>query len=85
MTIGAFILIFGYILAYTLLLWYVTCTEHKKVPAILSVLYFLLCLIPGANYFICGIWMWVYFEEFKYNITLKNNWFNRKFLAYNAE
>jgi hypothetical protein len=42
-------------------------------------------MIPVANCFICGIWTWVYWEEFEYDIELKNNWFNRTFLAYNAE
>lgn len=84
-TLGSFIILLGYFIAYVMLLWYATCTKHNKVPKILSVLYFFLCIIPIANYLICGVWAWVYSEEFKYDIELKNNWFNRTFLAYNAE
>lgn len=85
MVLGGFIILLGYFIAYALLLWYVTCTTHKHIPMILSILYFFLCTIPVANYFICGIWAWVYSDVFEYEIELKNNWFNRTFLAYNAE
>ena len=85
MLISTFIILLGYFVAYSVLLWYVTCTTHKKVPAILSVIYFFLCMIPAANYFICGIYVLVLKEEFHNEIKLKNNWFNRTFLAYNAE
>ena len=84
-TLGSFIILLGYFIAYAVLLWYVTCTKHKRIPKILSVLYFFLCMIPVVNYFVCGIWVWVYWEEYDYDIELKNNWFNRTFLAYNAE
>lgn len=84
-TLGSFIILLGYFITYAILLWYATCTHHNKVPKILSVLYFFLCMIPIANYLICGVWVWVYSEEYKYDIKLKNNWFNRTFLAYNAE
>ena len=85
LTLGSFIILLGYFIAYAVLLWYVTCTKHKRIPKILSVLYFFLCMIPVVNYFVCGIWVWVYWEEYDYDIELKNNWFNRTFLAYNAE
>ena len=84
-TLGSFIILLGYFIAYAMLLWYVTCTHHNKVPKILSVLYFFLCMIPVVNYFVCIAWTWGYSEEYKYYIELKNNWFNRTFLAYNAE
>ena len=84
-TLGSFIILLGYFIAYVILLWYATCTHHNKVPRILSFLYFLLCMIPVANYFFCGVWTGVYYEEFKQDIELKDNWFNRTFLAYNAE
>lgn len=85
LTLGSFIILLGYFIAYAVLLWYVTCTKHKRIPKILSVLYFFLCMIPVVNYFVCGIWVWVYWEEYDYDIELKDNWFNRTFLAYNAE
>ena len=85
MTLGSFIILLGYFIVYAILLWYATCTKHNKVPAILSVLYFFLCMIPVANYFICGTWIYVYCVLFGCDIDLKNNWFNRTFLAYNAE
>jgi predicted PurR-regulated permease PerM len=84
-TLGSFIILLGYFIAYAVLLWYATCTKHKRIPKILSVLYFFLCMIPVAIYFVCSIWVWVYWEEYDYDIELKNNWFNRTFLAYNAE
>ena len=84
-TLGSFIIILGYFIVYAVLLWYITCTYHNKVPKILSVLYFFLCMIPVANYLVCVIWILVYHEEYDYYIELKNNWFNRTFLAYNAE
>jgi len=85
MTLGSFIIFLGYFIAYAMLFWYATCIIHKKIPRILSIIYFLLCMIPFANYFICGIWVWVYWDVYEFDIELKNNWFNRTFLAYNAE
>lgn len=85
LTLGSFIILLGYFIAYSILLWYATCTYHKEIPRILSVLYFFLCMIPAINYVICGIWVWVYWEEYDYKIKLKDNWFNRTFLAYNAK
>lgn len=82
---SAFIIIIGYFVAYAVLLWYITCTIHKKVPAILTVLYFILCMIPVVNYVIVSTYPFLYFEVFEDDIKLKNNWFNRTFLAYNAE
>lgn len=85
MLLGGFIILLGYFIAYVILLWYATCTHHNRIPKILSVLYFFLCMIPFANYFICGVWVGTYYEEFEQDIELKDNWFNRTFLAYNAE
>lgn len=85
MLINGFIIILGYIIAYSVLLWYATCTIHHAVPKIFSIFYFIICLIPIVNYFICFIWIAIYIAQYSTDIELKDNWFNRTFLAYNAK
>lgn len=80
---GSFIIILAYFIVIAEILWYFTCTKHEKIPLILMMLLFILSLIPGFNVVMAllNIGVYVMFVD-GYHIILKNNWFNRKFLAY---
>ena len=52
---------------------------------IFNIIFLALCLIPIVNYFICFIWIAIYIAQYGIDIELKDNWFNRMFLAYNAK
>ena len=67
-------------------IWYFTCTEHKDVPLILVLLdiAIVLCPILGTLLAIVNIFILGGLINER-TIELKNNWFNRIFLAYNAE
>lgn len=66
--------------------WYFTCTKHKDVPLILVLLDIAMvpCPILGTLLAIVNIFILVGLINER-TIELKNNWFNRTFLAYNAE
>jgi hypothetical protein len=78
-------IIFGiaYILLLCEILWYFTCTEHEEVPLILVLLGILFVSIPGLHVLMVFlnpvILLGLYNDNY---IELKDNWFNRKFLAY---
>ena len=78
------ILIGFYILLIGEILWYFTCTKHKDVPLIYALIATLLGCIPGINIIISLLILflmaWLADNGI---IELKNNWFNRVFLAYN--
>ena len=81
--LAAILLILAYILVVLEFIWYFTCTEHKEIPLILVILAFIVSLIPGMNVVMCILNIGAIFGlTSEYYITLKNNWFNRKFLAY---
>ena len=81
---GAFIIILAYILVIGEFIWYFTCTEHKDVPLILVIIALILGLLPGFNCFAAFIIIPIVIACLWDNgsVILKNNWFNRKFLAY---
>jgi len=80
---GAFIIILAYILVIGEFIWYLTCTEHKDVPLILVIITLIFSLLPGFNCFaIFIIPMVIACLCDTGSVILKNNWFNRKFLAY---
>lgn len=78
------VLIFFYFFFMSEILWYFTCTKHKDVPLIYALITVLLGWIPGLNIIISLIVLflmaWLADNGI---IELKNNWFNRVFLAYN--
>jgi len=67
-------------------IWYFTCTEHKDVPLLLVLLDIVIvpCPILGTLLVIVNIFILVGLINDR-TIGLKNNWFNRTFLAYNAK
>ena len=80
---SAFIIILAYILVIGEFIGYFTCTEHKDVPLILVIITLIIGLIPGFNCItIFVIPMAIACLCDSGSIILKDNWFNRKFLAY---
>ena len=81
---GTFLLILGWILSFIIFVWYFTCTKHKDVPLALVLIDFIISLIPVMNwiFLLVNIGLLCYFVDEEI-IELKNNWFNRTFLAYN--
>ena len=67
-------------------IWYFTCTEHKEVPLILVLwdIAMIPCPILGTLFVIVNIFILGELNNDR-TIKLKNNWFNRTFLAYNAK
>ena len=83
---GTFIYILFIFLGLFEFIWYLTCTNHKKVPLILVLLDALLIFCPILNIFIAfGNIFFLVTLVGDCEIELKDNWFNRTFLAYNAE
>ena len=81
--VGQIALVGAYILLFLEFVWYLTCTIHKDVPFILILLDFLFACIPGVNLLMALINPVLFIIMYKEaDIELKNNWFNRKFLAY---
>ena len=81
---GTFVYIFFLLLGICEFIWYITCTKHKEVPLILVLLDVLTFLCPILNIVtsISNIFvLYVLIDD--ETIELKNNWFNRTFLAYN--
>ena len=67
-------------------LWYFTRSKHKKVPLIILLLWFIIGFIPIINLFSTLFGFWALFNLVdEGTIELKDNWFNRTFLAYNAK
>lgn len=68
------------------LIWYLTCVKHDSIPLILVLLFIGASWIPAV-----GIIIFLYLiilSVFKIQdgvCQLKDNWFNRVFLAYHAE
>lgn len=81
-----FLYILWMLLTIIVCLWYFTCTKHKKVPLILVLLFFTVGFIPIINVFstLFGFWALLHLVDEKI-VELKDNWFNRTFLAYNAK
>lgn len=80
---GSFIIILGYILLICEVLWYFTCTKHEDVPLILVLIAIIFGLIPVVNIALSLVYLAILrMLEVEDLIELKNNWFNRKFLAY---
>jgi hypothetical protein len=78
-----FFIILAYVLAFCETLWYFTCTKHDNIPLIIPIIIIILCCIPGFNcvmILINIIALGIMISEKV--IQLKDNWFNRKFLAY---
>ena len=74
------------VLTHFWLIWYFTCIKHESIPLILVLLFVLFSWIPLIGY---AIFMYLIMESF-FKIEdrvcqLKDNWFNRVFLAYHAE
>ena len=81
--VGQIVLIGAYILLFLEFIWYFTCTIHTDVPLILILLDFFFGCIPGVNIFMVIVNPVLFIIMYKEaDIELKNNWFNRKFLAY---
>lgn len=83
---GALLFILFMILGTCEFLWYFTCTNHEDVPLILVLLDVLTVFCPILNiimFFINIVILYYLVDD--YVITLKNNWFNRVFLAYHAK
>lgn len=84
--LGTFLFILFLLLGLAEFIWYLTCTEHKKVPLILALLDVLTMFCPILNiimFFINIVILYALVDDWV--IELKNNWFNRTFLAYNAK
>lgn len=80
---SAFIIILAYILVIGEFIWYLTCTEHKDVPLILVIIAIIIGLLPGFNCFAVFVLPMIAYCLYEGgSIKFKNNWFNRKFLAY---
>lgn len=84
--LGIFLSILFLFLGLAEFVWYLTCTEHKKVPLILVLLDVLTMFCPILNiimFFINVVILYGLVDN--WTIKLKDNWFNRVFLAYNAK
>lgn len=67
-------------------LWYFTCTEHKEVPLILVLLDLLTVFCPMLNIIMFFANLVIFYGLIDdWIIELKDNWFNRVFLAHNAK
>ena len=84
--LGTFLFILFLLLGFAEFVWYLTCTEHKEVPLILVLLDVLTMFCPILNiimFFINIVILYALVDD--WIIELKDNWFNRTFLAYNAK
>jgi len=78
-------IVFGiaYILLLCEILWYFICTKHEDVPLILVLFGILFASIPGVHILMVFLNPVILFGLYSDDcIRLKDNWFNRKFLAY---
>ena len=76
-------MIVAYILVFIEIIWYFTCTKHEDIPLVLVLFNIVLSCIPGLNcvmVIINAVILGILSSEG--DIELKDNWFNRKFLAY---
>ena len=81
---GTFMLILFEILNVLMFLWFLTCTEHRSIPLLFVIVDFIMSLLPGLN--ILFFWInlvWLINSVMNCTVEMKNNWFNRVFLAYN--
>ena len=84
--LGTFLFILFLLLGLAELVWYLTCTEHKKVPLILVLLDVLTMFCPILNIIMFFVNVGILYGLVDdWIIKLKDNWFNRTFLAYNAK
>lgn len=84
--LSAILIILGYIFVVFETIWYITCTEHKDIPFIIVLLIILLSLIPGLNCIMTIVnFVILAIMISEHDLKLKNNWFNRIFLAYHDE
>lgn len=84
--LGTFLFFLFIILGIGEFVWYFTCTEHKDVPLILVLVDLLTIFCPILNiimFFINIVILYSLVDD--YYIELKDNWFNRVFLAHNAK
>ena len=80
---GAFIYLIFYILLVIELIWWFTCTKHEDAPLALELVVAVLSFIPVVHIIFCIVFPIFCYKCVKdYDIELKNNWFNRTFLAY---
>ena len=75
-----------YIIVVLELIWWYTCVDRKEIPLLIEILGTIFALIPGVEIACsvaipCGCFLAYKTEQLK----LKNNWFNRTFLAYRGE
>ena len=83
---GAIVFLLFLILGIGQFIWYLKCTEHKDVPLILVLLDALTMFCPILNVFMFILNIVILYYLLDDNIIeLKDNWFNRTFLAYHAE
>lgn len=84
---GTIVLIISYILIVCEFVWYFTCTKHEDIPLIAVLFWFIINCIPGLNVFTGFIAnpVIIGFFTIEEGIELKDNWFNRKFLAHHDE
>lgn len=83
---GTVFILLAYLIFFLEIIWFFTCTDHSKIPLIVPLLVIIFGLIPGFNCIIALIiplTAAILIEE--EDITLKNNWFNRTFLAYHEQ
>ena len=81
--VGALVLTLGWLLIIGEVIWYFTCTEHEEVPLLFVLIGIIFSLIPGLNIIMCiGLLIALAYMIDEDIINLKNNWFNKKFLAY---
>ena len=70
--------------------WYLTCTEHKRIPLIIPLLILGATWIPILGLCIAlfsAILLPLFWDDLNYefDVELKNNWINRTFFAYHAK
>lgn len=66
--------------------WYVTSTEHKYIPMILVLLDVAIAFIPVIGWFVFVGNIFIIIDLIENNnLELKDNWFNRNFLAYHEK
>ena len=83
---GVILFFLFFILVLAEVVWYATCTKHKDIPLILVIIDALTGFFPVLNIFMFFInLLLLYFLIEDKSVKLKDNWFNRKFLAYHAE
>lgn len=80
---SAFIIILFYFIVLGEIIWWFTSVRHTEIPLLLEIVIAIIMLCPGLHIigsivFAAACWM----ACIEGDIQLKNNWFNRKFLAH---